>query len=64
MRRGELEAKCLKAGRDGRRLQVEFKAEGGVDKILVVDNIMLAILNLELKNLNETLSYPILLHKA
>ncbi len=57
----EPEAKYLKDSRDGRKLQVEFKVGSNMDKILVVNSIMMAILNLKLEDLNETLSYPFLL---
>ncbi len=62
-KKGELEAKYQGASRNGRRLKIEFKVESDLDKILMIDDAMLAILNLELKNLNETLSYLILLRK-
>ncbi|WP_048162789.1 hypothetical protein [Thermogladius calderae] len=60
----ELEAEYSEARVSGRKLQMIFGRRGGVDKVFEVNNVMLAVLNVKLEDLNETLSYPILLYKT
>ncbi|MGC8988423.1 hypothetical protein [Infirmifilum sp.] len=60
----DLEAEYSEARVSGRKLQMIFRRRGGVDKVFEVNNVMLAVLNVKLEDLNETLSYPILLYKT